>query len=182
VLLSDRPGSRADAGKAPSATGGYTATAPWRLRVQDNIKNNDVGCTVTLSDPSSGAAISLVDALYGSAQLQIHQTGRLTWVVSDPGCLVAPAAGSGSMTLPATLEATAGDSDAFPVTSGVAVQVKDFLGSAHCSLKLLDPANGQLLDFHDASPVASRVVLQPGPAHTAYLDPDGCGVQISASS
>jgi hypothetical protein len=92
--------------------------------------------------------------------------------------VLAPLAGSGTATLPFSLDQAA-DSDAFVAPSRVKVQVKDYHGNARCSLTLFDPTDGQALDFATATPGMDTVLLETGGRGSVYLGSDFCGVQVS---
>jgi hypothetical protein len=171
------PGSHANAGTSP---GTYTASRPWRLKIDDRISPNDSGCTITLTDAHSGQRIPLPGGLYGTSMWQIHQTGSFRWQVNDLGCLVVPVAGPGTDKLPLAWPA-GGDSDAFAAPPQVAVQVKDYNGSSDCLITLRDPANGQPIDFQTATPGKDNntVVLDAGGNTTAYLSDLNCAVRVS---
>jgi hypothetical protein len=184
------------AGPTPSADGGlngppssYTSDSPWRLVIEDKIRANDQGCTITLTDVNSGASTPLPAAagtratsLYGNKSLQIHQAGSFRWQANDPGCLVSPRAGPGDTTLPFIVDQT-GDSDAFLPPPRVAVQVKDYMGNQTCHFKLYDAADGQTLDSATATPGADTVLLNSAGRQRVYLGYEySCAYQVSAAT
>ena len=179
------------AGPTPSADGGlngppssYTSSSPWRLLIEDRIRANDQGCTITLTDVNSGASTLLPAAgsFYGSKTLQIHQAGSIRWQTNDPGCLVSPRDGPGATTLPFIVDQT-GDSDAFLPPPRVAVQVKDYMGNHTCQFKLYDPADGQTLDSATATPGADTVLLDPAGRDRVYVGYEySCAYRVSVSS
>ena len=158
--------------------GSYTTTAPWRLRV-DGTRYRD-GCTVTLTELSSGTTSQPATKLYGIIKVQVHQTGSFRWQANDRQCLITPLAGSGSAVLPFT-QAADGDTDAFPASArGVDAQVKDYRGNSRCELSLFDASNGQELDQAPAPPGADIVTLSANGRSTVYLHNDLCVVRVSA--
>jgi hypothetical protein len=165
-------------GKSASST--YTATAPWRLQVEDRISGQDNGCAVTLTDTATGTPVKLPDAIYGDETFQIHQPGTFRWQATT-GCRIIPLTGSGHATLPFTLVYDMGDSAAFPASSRVAVQVKDFNGGSDCTLALRDLTDGQDIDVATATPGANTVLLDPGGRKEVYLANPDCSVRISAT-
>jgi hypothetical protein len=171
------PGSSGES----SGTGvsSYTAQAPWRLLIEDRIKRNNNGCTVTLREAHGGTPIPLPDSLFGTKKLQIHQTGSFRWQANDSACRVTPLPGSGMARLPFTLD-SAGDSDAFSAPPKVVVQVKDYHGNLECSLELRDPVDGQVLDVGTAEPGSDTVLLDTGGRPKPYLRYSPCGVHVSA--
>jgi Protein kinase domain len=163
-----------------SASDTYTATAPWRLQVEDRITGQDEGCAVTLTDTTTGNPVKLPDSMYGDQTFQIHQTGAFRWQATT-GCRITPLTGSGHATLPFTLVYDIGDSAAFLAPPRVAVQVKDFNGGSDCSLALRDLTDGQDVDVATATTQADTVLLDPGGRKEVYLHDPGCSVRISAA-
>jgi caspase domain-containing protein len=155
-----------------------TAGAPWRLKFEDDGYGN--GCSITVTDVRSGAQVLREDSLYMNSVFQIHQTGSFRWHVNDPRCNAVALPGSGTATLPFTAP-QGGDSDAFAVHAKVAAHVKDFRGSSYCRFALYDPADGQQLDFSDATPGHDTVVLDPAGRKTVYVGTDNCAVQLSTA-
>jgi hypothetical protein len=166
--------------RATPGSGSYTAAAPWRLRI-DGTAYGD-GCTVTLTDTTSGATIPLPGNLYHVAQYQINQAGSFRWQTTDRRCLITPFTGSGNAVLPFTQEQD-GDTDAFPAPArGVAVQVADKAGGSTCALRLFDATNGQELDVVMWSPGMGAVTLNPKGRTHLYIYDDNCVIQVSAHS
>ena len=156
----------------------YTATAPWRLRVDGTRVGN--GCTVTLTDSDTGTTGQVVSNVYTIARVQIPRTGSFRWQSNDRQCLITPLAGSGTATLPFTQEAGS-DTDAFQASAaGVGVQVKDYNGNTSCVLRLFDVTNGQELDLITAKPGADTVTLDTNGRSTVYLGGAYCTVRIFA--
>ncbi len=182
LLTGGSGGNSPTSGNFHTSGKSVTASAPWRLKVDDRISGNDNGCTITLTDAHSGQRILLPGGLYGTSMWQIHQTGSFRWQVNDPGCLVAAVAGPGTDKLPLAWPA-GGDSDAFAAPPRVAVQVKDYNGNSECLITLRDPANGQPINFQKATPGKDNntVVLDAGGHTTAYLSDLICAVRVSAA-
>jgi hypothetical protein len=166
---------------ADATTGTYTATAPWRLKIDDRISGNDNGCTIKLTNAQSSQPVRQLDSLYGTYMFQIHQAGSFRWQVNNPGCVVAASAGPGRDSLPLAWDQS-GDSDAFTAPARVAVQVKNYNGNPDCKITLNDPANGQAIDFQDATrgKANDTVVLNASGHPTAYLSDLICAVRVSA--
>jgi hypothetical protein len=172
------PSLNGSTGHSTQGEGSYSATAPWRLRI-DGTKYGD-GCTVTLTDVGSGTAGQVASNVYGITKVQIQQTGSFRWNASDRQCLITPLAGSGAAALPFTQEED-GDTDAFTAPArGVSAQVKDYHGNNRCVLRLFDAADGQELDLATATPGADTVTLDANGRPTVYLDDDQCVVRVSA--
>jgi hypothetical protein len=85
VLLTGGPDRNSGRENPPNGPNTYTASAPWRLKMEDHIQGNDNGCSITLKDAHSGTQILRADSLYVSSTFQIHQTGSFRWQVPTPG-------------------------------------------------------------------------------------------------
>ncbi|MDR7275996.1 caspase family protein [Catenuloplanes atrovinosus] len=157
----------------------YTATAPWRLRIEGNQVSD--GCTVTLTDARTGEEIPLPDDVYGTRTYQIHHTGSFRWQANDAACRMIPLAGSGGATLPFALLQSTGDSDVFAAPGRVSVQVRDFNSNPRCDIRLHDPADGAAVDVATAEPGAATVVLDPRGRDRVYVGDTWCGVLISVA-
>jgi hypothetical protein len=165
-------------GPATPGSGSYTATAPWRIRIDGTAYGN--GCSITLKNTTSGDPIPLPGNEYSVAQYQINQTGSFQWQSSDRQCLITPFAGSGTAVLPFTWEKN-GDTDTFTAPArGVVVEVKDPKGGSNCTLRLFDPANGQELDVNKWSTGMGPVTLNPNGRTHLYIFDDGCVIGVSA--
>jgi hypothetical protein len=177
VLLSGGSGGNPGSGGDAGTTGTYTASAPWRLMVDDRISGNDIGCTVRLTDTPSGRPFPLPGNVSGSYMFQIYQAGSFRWDV-NPGCVVAAVPGPGNHKLPFNWEQH-GDSDAFTVPARMTVQVTD--SSTGCTITLRDPANGQAIGFkHAVQGTANNTVEFDASGHsTAYLSQLDCAVRVS---
>jgi hypothetical protein len=174
-------GSNQATGTSQARSGVYNAKAPWRMLIQDISHGSDPGCSFSITDPQSGATVPLADGVYSKATLQILSVGEIHWQMNQTECQATPLAGSGNLSLPATIEATRGQTDAFTAPDLVEVQVIDFVGDASCTIRLYDPSNAQLLDSGLAAPGSDTVKLDPRGAKTAYVYPDDCGVRIAAA-
>ena len=183
LILGDNGNESAGTGGgSPVGSGVYNAKAPWRMLLQDVSHGSDPGCSLSITDPKSGGTVPLVDGVYGKATLQILQIGAIHWQVTGTECQATPLAGSGNLSLPATIEATRGQTDAFTAPDLVEVQVIDFVGDSSCTIKLYDPSTAALLDSGLTAPGEDTVKLDPRGAKTAYVYPDDCGVRIAAAS
>jgi hypothetical protein len=181
VLLTGSPGGNSGNGNSANGPNTYTASAPWRLKIEDHIQGNDNGCSITLTDAHSGTQILREDSLYVSSTFQIHQTGSFRWQVNNPGCQVAPLPGPGTWKLPfAWDQSDAGDTYAFPAPAMVAVHVTDFRG-AQCTFTLFDPTDGRPLDIQTATRGKNdTVMLDPGGSKTVYLRTTACVSRVYA--
>jgi hypothetical protein len=184
VLLTGGPGGNPGNGNPANGPKTYTASEPWRLKIEDHIEgSNDNGCSFTLTDADSGTQILQEGSLYVGSTFQIHQTGSFRWQVNNPGCLVAALPGPGTSKLPfAWDQSGAGDTDAFAARAMVAVHVTDFRGS-QCTFTLKDPTDGRSLDIQTATRGTNdTVTLDPSGSKTVYLHTDSCLSQVSAAS
>jgi len=183
VLTLGGSGARPQAGGTQdTSTRTFTATAPWRLKIDATGYGN--GCSLTYIDTHSGNQKHLADSLYGVSTFQISDTGTFRWQVNDPQCVVVPLRGTGTAHLPFTInQFDTGDSDVFTAPASVAVHVKDWYGNSSCKFGLFDPVTGDLLDFATATRGAKETAtLDPGGRKQAYLALNGCAVQVSAAS
>ena len=172
--------SNGSTGQSSLGDASYSATAPWRLRIDGTRFGG--GCAVTLTEVGSGIGNQVASNVYGVTKLQIQQTGAFRWQSNDPKCLITPLAGSGSATLPFVQEA-GGDTDTFEApASGVGVRVRDFRGNSACVFRLFDGDNGQELDLATATPQADTVTLSAHGRSKVYLYPEYCVVQVFAQS
>lgn len=172
------PSSNSGGGAVTTGSGSYTATAPWRIRIDGTAYGN--GCSITLKDTTSGETVPVPGNVYEVAQTQIHQTGSFQWQSSDRQCLITPFAGSGTAVLPFTQELY-GDTDAFTAPArGVVVQVKDNRGGGNCTLRLYDATNGQELDVVKWSTGMGALTLNPNGRTSVYIFDDSCVIGVSA--
>jgi hypothetical protein len=173
-------GSGGSNDQSSSATTTYTATAPWRVRIDGTVYGH--GCTVRLYRAGSNTPLATTNTIYDVAQYQVYQTGRMRLVANDQACLVTPTPTSGKAVLPFTQEED-GDTDAFAAPpQGVRVEVADFKGGTQCALRLFDARDGRETDYKPATPDQDTVVLDPGGRPSVYLFDDNCTVRVSASS
>ena len=161
------PSSNSGGGPTTTGSGSYTATAPWRIRIDGTAYGS--GCSIYLTDTTSGATIPVPGNEYNVAQYQINQTGSFQWQTSDRQCLITPFAGPGTAVLPFTHEQD-GDTDAFTASAqGVVVQVKDPKGGGNCTLRLFDATNGQELDVMKWSTGMGPMTLNPNGRTQVYI-------------
>jgi hypothetical protein len=181
ALVLGGSGASPQAGGSPyTSSRTFTATAPWRLKIDASDYGN--GCSLTYIDTHSGNQYPLPDNLYTTTTFQISNTGTFRWRVNDPRCLVVPLRGTGTAHLPFIMDQSdPGDSDVFTAPAGVAVHVRNWYGNPSCELRLYDPASGDLLDVQTATRGQKETVtLDPGGRKHAYLALSGCTVQVSA--
>jgi len=172
------PGAVGD--RSTPGSGTYTATGPWRLRIDPTVYGN--GCTVTLTNDSSGAPVTLpVSSLYSVTRYQVPAAGSFHWRTNDNRCLVTPFAGSGTATLP-LLQEDNGDSDAIEAPPGkLAVHVVNN-GGGNCHVRLFDTANGQELDIKDWEPGNGDFTLDPSGRASVYVFDDNCVLRVAAQA
>ncbi len=172
---------RSSGGSGAHATPGhgtYTATAPWRLRVDGTDYGG--GCTVTLTDVASGTSVRLADNIYHVARYQVPQAGAFRWQSSDVHCFVTPFAGTGNAVLPFT-QRDDGDTDLFAAPpNGLTVQVLDSKGG-ECTLQLFD-AKGQHLYLAKWKPGDGAVTLDTSGSPKVYVSDDNCVIRLLAQA
>ena len=181
LVLSGSGASPQSAGNPYTSAHAFTATAPWRLKIDASDYGN--GCSLTYIDTRSGNQYDLAhNNLYATSTFQISNTGTFRWRVNDPRCLVVPLRGTGAAHLPFIMDQSdPGDSDVFTAPAGVAVHVTNWYGNPSCELRLYDPASGDLVDFQTATRGQKETVtLDPGGRKHVYLALAGCTVQVSA--
>jgi Caspase domain len=182
ALLTGGSGGSPGSGNSGSSlssgsTGTYTASAPWRLKVEDDGNGN--GCDIVLTD-AHGNQVLRHDSLYVQSVFQVQKTGSFRWRVSRQ-CLVAPLAASGTVTVPFAIDQSDdGDSLAFTAPARVVVRATNYHGDASCDFQLHDATDGRLLDFQTAQPGQDTVTLSPNGSRTVYLSLSSCGVHVSA--
>ena len=171
------PSSNSGGGPATTGSGSYSATAPWRIRIDGTAYGS--GCSITLKNTASGETIPVPGNEYSVAAYQINQTGSFQWQSSDRQCLITPFAGSGTAVLPFTWEQD-GHTDAFTAPArGVVVEVKDPKGGGNCTLRLFDATNGQELDVKKWSTGMGPVTLNPNGRTHVYIFGDNCVIGVS---
>ncbi|WP_265565592.1 protein kinase domain-containing protein [Streptomyces hygroscopicus] len=184
-LLPDHSGptkgsqSKASQERRIRASGGFTAASPWRLVVSDQIGGQDNGCTVTLTNTSTGQQNVLEN--YGTKSFLIHTSGPFRWAADNPGCEVVHRSGAGAAVPPFTREYGTGDTEAFTARGPIAVKVVDFNGAGDCRLDLRDAANGEAVDLGTATRGGGPLKLDPSGHPQVYLADLQCSVKVSAA-
>ncbi|MDT3440049.1 serine/threonine-protein kinase [Pseudofrankia sp. BMG5.37] len=181
LLLTSGGGDGDDDGGSSGTDNGvqFSATAPWRLTVDDQVEGDDPGCTIDLVDTVSGQTGRFTD-LYGRKTMQIAATGEFRWTVSNDSCVVTATAGSGSVALPFAQQGYSGDTDAFQAEGPILVDPVDLEEGGECELTMR-AVDGRTLDFVTAHQGAGPVQLDPGQPGMVYLAEPPCGVKISAN-
>jgi hypothetical protein len=177
VMLSSGGGSGGGSGgHASPGHGSYTASGPWRIRIDGTAYGS--GCTVTLRD-ASGTQFDLPGSnIYEIARYQVPQAGAFTWTTTDRSCLVTPLPGMGKATLPFTQEEN-GHTDVFAAPpNGVSVHIVDNKDS-NCTLRLFN-ANGQELDYVPWERGDGDLTLETLGAASVYVFDDNCVIRLSA--
>jgi eukaryotic-like serine/threonine-protein kinase len=99
VLLTSGPGANSHTSESFHTSGNsVTASAPWRLTVEDHIQGSDNGCHITLTDADGNQREQ--KANFKASVFQIPWTGSFNWRVNDSGCLVVALPGTGTIKLP----------------------------------------------------------------------------------
>jgi hypothetical protein len=178
VILLRPDGSTPTAQDGPLPLESFTAEAPWRLLIDDNIQGNDVGCTVGVVHVDSGRAVAMPTSVYSPVAVQMRDSGRFRWSVNDPGCLVLHRSGPGSTRLPFTPQQL-GDTDAFTTNGPVTAEIVDDGGNSSCKLVLHDAEDGRQLEVKDVPRDAGPVTLDPGGRTEVYLGSRYCLVKLS---
>jgi hypothetical protein len=171
----DPPGNGDD-----PASNEFTATAPWRLVIRDEIQGNDQGCDVVLSDADTGEEKARIVDAYGQKSFQMPWSGSFRWEANDPGCVVIRRAGSGEVTLPFAEECCGGDTAAFHTVGETAVEVRNFNGNSECHFALHRVSDGQQVEFGDVQQGGGPWVFELAEAAQVYLADLMCGVRVSA--
>ncbi len=175
ALLRSSTGS---GGHATPGHGAYTATAPWRLRVDGTDYGG--GCTVMLTDAASGTSVQLAENIYHVAKYQVPRAGAFRWQSSNVHCFVTPFPGTGNAVLPFT-QLNDGDTDMFAAPpNGLTVQVLDNKGG-ECTLRLFD-ASGQEIAQAEWKPGNDPVSLETGGSPKVYLADDDCVIRLTAKA
>jgi hypothetical protein len=171
VLLWPSSGSGAH---ATPGHGAYTATAPWRIRVDAD----GYGCTVTLTDATSGTVIRKAENIYDVAKFQIPQAGAFRWHSTDDRCLVTPLAGTGNAVVPFS-DTEGGDTNMFAVPpKGLTVSIIEN-NDSNCTLRLFNP-KGEELAVAPWKPGMGTVTLDANGSPKAYIFDDGCAIRVLA--
>ncbi|WP_112107331.1 serine/threonine-protein kinase [Parafrankia sp. Ea1.12] len=159
-------------------TADFTADAPWRLRISDEIQGgDDTGCTITVTDTATGDSRSITD-VYGEKIYQVSQVGTFRLGVNNPGCVVQGLETAGDASLPFATTSYTGDTEAFHTEGTVTVKVVDFSGSEDCALELHSATDGRLLNFGTASPDNPVITLDAGGPDQVYLAEPPCGLRV----
>jgi len=181
LLTRDDGGASGGAANNTATSDAITASAPWRLTVDDQITGNDAdGCTVLILD-SGGVQRGHLDGIYGRKTYQISLTGDLHWTVNNDQCVVTGEQGSGDVALPFAQEAYSGDTSAFQAQGPIQVDPVDFGDAEDCELTLR-AVDGRTLDFVTAHKGAGPVKLDPGAPADVYLAEPPCGIKVTTAS
>ena len=184
LLTSNGPGGASGAESYTSPTT-FTATAPWRLKVDAEGNTADGGCTISVIDAKTSAEVRhLSGSINSTSTFVISNKGTFRWRVNDPHCVAVAQPGTESAALPFALDQYGlGDTSVFAAPARVAVLVTDWQGGDSCSFRLYDPATGTELDFGQAvKGKAGTVTLESGGHKSAYVETDGCGFHVSAAT
>ncbi|MEV4344640.1 caspase family protein [Actinoplanes sp. NPDC049596] len=181
ALLLNRSGDpeSANAQDGPLPPDNFEAAAPWRLLIRDNIQGTDVGCTISMIHNDSGQPLPLPTGIYSPMLFQVQRDGTFNWSASDPGCLATLQSGASHVTLP-FVQTTLGDTDAFPVSGPVAIEVIDFKGNQSCDFTLRDATTGQQLDTGTVPKGGGPLTLRPGNSTEVYLWNQYCTARMTA--
>ncbi|WP_241831143.1 serine/threonine-protein kinase [Parafrankia soli] len=159
-------------------TADFTADAPWRLRISDEIQGtDDTGCTVTVTDTATGDSRS-IPGVYGEKIYQVSQVGTFRFGVNNPGCVVQGLETAGDASLPFATVPYIGDTEAFRTEGTVTVEVFDFSGSEDCTLELHSAADGRMLNYGTARPDSPTITLDAGGPDQVYLAEPPCGLRV----
>jgi hypothetical protein len=185
LLTSNGPGG-APAAEGYTSPTTFTATAPWRLKVDGSANTADGGCTISLIDTRTGSEVRhFSGSLYATSTFVISNTGTFRWRLNDPKCVVVAQPGIDKVILPFGIDQYGlGDTGVFAAPAKVAVQVTDWQGSDSCQFGLYDPDTGTELDFGKAvkGQQAGMVTLESGGRKSAYVETYGCGFHVAAAT
>lgn len=155
----------------------FDEVGPWRLAVDGSARTVD-SCTVLIRNLDTNAT-SEKGPLYDIALVQMAKGGHFTWQVDNPGCAVVPSAGSGSRSLPFTMSANLGNSQAFTPTSSVTVDALDLDPGNTCNIGLFDSTSGNNIDTAEATSDSAKVQLTPGSSTSVYVT-SNCSARVSS--
>jgi hypothetical protein len=147
------------------------------LRVDGTAYGN--GCTVALTNETTGEPFTLPGDLYSVARFQVPSAGTFRWQANDSRCLITPFAGSGTARLP-LLQVANGDTDAITTPGKLAIHIEDNRGG-NCRIQLSDAANGQALDLKQWEQGDTQdFILDPFGRRSVYVSDDNCAIRVSA--
>jgi Caspase domain len=176
LLLPDGTDPPSDGGNG--GANDFSASAPFRLVIRDEIQGSDNGCTVSVRNDDTGTE-GVFESVYGTKSFQQHESGTFRWEANDPGCLVVQHSGAGERVLPFAQECCAGDTDAFEVQGMVRVEVEDFNGNSSCDFVLHSAEDGEVVDFGTIEEGGGPLTLDPSGRSSVYLEDVYCGVRVS---
>jgi hypothetical protein len=180
-LLARNASQTPTAGGQSSTTTEFSAVAPWRLVIANNIQQNDPGCFVTLLNEKSEELWKNSRPIWAGSKpntFQMHDSGTFRWTVNNSGCLVVHRSGSPPVKLPMIVRGGQGDSAAFEAPQSVNVQVKHLEGGS-CELNLHDLATGLAVDIGTATNDGDSTLLETHGSQV-YLADLLCDVSVSA--
>jgi Caspase domain len=178
TLLPGGSGGNPGSGGSPGTTGTITATAPWRLKVIDEIRGNDNGCSITLTDADGTQLVQ--ETLFGDSVFNIYQSGSFNWRVNHSECTVVQLTGMEKVKLPQTFDQSgATDTPAFAPPGPVTVHVLNFYGDSYCQFILYDAADGRVLDDTKVTPENDTLTFSAAAGRTVYLRFWNCTVEVS---
>lgn len=185
LLSSNGSGGAGGGGSGYTSAATFTATAPWRLKVDGAGNTADGGCTISVINARTGAEVRHLDgSIDGTSTFVISDRGTFRWRVNDAKCVVVALPGTAAVTLPFALSQYGlGDTGVFQAPARVSVHVTDYEGSQSCSFALYNPATGTELDFGTITKgqtAGDAVTLESGGSASAYVETDGCGFHVSA--
>jgi hypothetical protein len=157
----------------------FTATTPWRLVVQDAVQGNDKGCDVTVTATGRSVPVAAPTDVYTSLTFQVRDSGTFDWTENDPGCIVRPEAGAGTVRLP-FVQTSHGDTDAFAAHGPVTVEVADFHGNSSCDIVLHDAVDGRPVAVGSVAKGGAPATLDPAGSPQVYLHNEYCDLRVSA--
>jgi uncharacterized caspase-like protein len=192
VLLSSNGSGGPSSGTSGGGSGytsaaAFTATAPWRLKVNGAGNTADGGCDISVVNARTGTEVRhLSGGIESTSTFVISARGTFRWRVNDAKCVVVAQPGTTPVTLPFALNQYGlGDTGVFTAPAKVSVHATDYQGSQSCSFALFNPATGTELDFGTITKgqtAGDSLTLESGGSTSAYVETDGCGFHVSAAS